>query len=274
MKISDRAEAIAAPNGRHHFCHVPGCVRLAQRYASNGLSELYCKVHIEYHRRHGSYWHRSYMASELSPFRVGARLWLRKHKRDHRLQLATSAIELLLARAGPVESAYDLRGLPGAEKARIALARLREAKVPATRILEVVIAVVALIADRGPLDSEFRDVQIAKAVHRMASGTHRSTSGYPMPSKYAPSTGRVLRVLGHRLWDGLGLVLDNATISEVIELAHPALAAFNEADRERRRAEDAIAREMLRVADFGMGPQRLKQYRSQLRRQFGLRSSR
>lgn len=253
---------------------MPGCVRQTQRSASNGLSELYCKVHIEHHRRHGSYWRRSYTASELSPYRVGARLWLRKHKRNNRIQLALSAIEALLQGAGAVESAYDLRGLPGAEKARIALARLREAKVPGTRILEVVIAVATLIAHRGPFDSEFRDVQIAKAVHRMASGTHRSTSGYPMPSKYAPSTGRVLRVLGHRLWDGMGLVLDDATIGEVIELAHPALAAFNEADRERRGAEDAIAREMLRVADFGMGPQRLKQYHNQLRRQFGLRPSR
>lgn len=135
-------------------------------------------------------------------------------------------------------------------------------------------AVVALIDDRGIVDCEFREVQIAKAVHRMASGTHRSTSGFAMPSKYAPSTGRVLRVLGHGLWEGLGLVLDDATIGEVIDMAQPALAVFRVADLARRSAEDAVTREMLRVADFGMGPQRLKQYHDQLRRQFGLRNSR
>jgi hypothetical protein len=151
------------------------------------------------------------------------------------------------------------------------LARLREAGVPSKRILEVAIAVAVLVSDRGPQESEFRDVQIAKVVHRMASGTHRSTSGFVIPSKYAPSTGHLLRVLGRRVWEGVGLLLNGIVASEVVALAQPLLADFDKADQARRRAEDAVAREMLRVADFGMGPQRLKQYRDQLRRQLGLK---
>ncbi len=270
MQISKRANAIPHVGSQGQKCHVPGCGRQTQRSASNGLSELYCKVHVEHHRRHGSYWRRSYTASEIAPYRTAVRLWLRKHKGDQSMHLATAAIDALMRGAGAAESAHDLRRLSGEEKARVALARLREAGVPSTRILEVAIAVAVLVSDRGPQDSEFRDVQIAKAVHRMASGTHRSTSGFVIPSKYAPSTGHVLRVLGRNVLEGFGFLLNGTMASEVVALAQPVLVDSDKADQACRRAEDAVAREMLRVADFGMGPQRLKQYRDQLRRQLGL----
>jgi hypothetical protein len=88
-------------------------------------------------------------------------------------------------------------------------------------ILERAIAVVALCEARGVDDRqrEYRYVQIAKSVHRLASGTHRTTSGFYLPSKYPRSEGQVLRILGQRLDDIAALALDDRSIFETHSIA-------------------------------------------------------
>jgi hypothetical protein len=259
---------------RQEVCHVPGCRSPSQRSSQVGLSELYCKRHIEFHRRHGSFWHRSISAADLSPYRAAAKLWLKLKKDDARLYSVSTALDSLLGGSGVAVSAYDIRRLSAHRKAQIALARLREAHVTGGSILEVTLAVMARVANRGPDNHEFLEVNIAKALHRKASGTHRTTSGLPMPSKYPASAGRVLRVLGHQVWDIVAIVADSAAIAEIIKIAQPAVAVLDLVQARRRQAEEAVASEILRVSSFGMGPERLALYEDQLRRQHGLKRPR
>jgi hypothetical protein len=102
----------------------------------------------------------------------------------------------------------------------VAFARLRESGVQPERLLAIHIAVAALIEDdRGShRTEEFRQVQTAKAIHRLASGTHRKWE-WPMHDgttrplefhAYPRSSGVVLRVMGRELDEICGTVTDAA----------------------------------------------------------------
>jgi hypothetical protein len=263
------AERASQSSSGSHRCHVPGCGRPTQRSAAKGLSELYCKVHVEFHRRHGSYWRRSFLGWELAPYRTSARRWIRSHRQESLTAGVVSALDQLLAGAGQTQSAYDLRGMNPTEKARIALARVHDVGADGARLLEIALSVAAKVDQDGPHDPEFRDVQIAKLVHRLASGTHRSTSGFPMPSKYPPSAGRVLRILGNRIWDIAALVADDDARREVVAMARHGAALAEKRAAKRALARETVAREIERAKQSGMGPQRLARYRLQLQRQYG-----
>ena len=204
------------PTSNRHtgLCSLPGCQRPTQQSAGNGHSRRYCKHHVEFHRRHGSYWFKSLSARDLEPFRLVARRWLRVHQADRRVLQSLASIKALLAESGRSESAYSLRDKDAVSKARIALARLRDANVATTTILERLIAVTACCEAKGidERQREYRHVQLAKSVHRLASGTHKTTSGFPIPSKYPRSEGLVLRHLGQWLDDIVAFALDNRDI--------------------------------------------------------------
>jgi len=258
-------------------CSALGCHRTTQRAAGAGLSERYCKVHINFHARHGSYWRKSFSASELSPFVGAAETWLEQNRDSGLVTAVVRGLDGLLDGAGRPVSAYDLRSLPPAEKARVALARLHEAGVRGRRLLQITLAVCSLAQHQGMTDQEFVEVQIAKAVHRLASGTHRTTSGLPMRAKYAPSSGKVLRLLGHAIWELAAFVAEASALRAVDYLAEPLipLAAKAEADRlnrlaVRKNTSNAIERRIEQARASGMGPQRLAQLRRSLRTQYGL----
>lgn len=200
-------------NGR---CTLPGCMRPTQKSDGSGYSPRYCKHHVEFHRRHGSYWFKSFAASELAPFRAAARSWLKENKTDYRVGKAIQAIRVMLETAGRAETAYSIRGLPAEKRARVALARLREAHVDPKVLLERAIAVIVCCDSRGIDDRqrEYRFVQIAKSIHRLASGTHRTPSGFYVPPKYPRSEGRVLRYLGQWFDDLAAFALDNREIGQ------------------------------------------------------------
>lgn len=197
-------------------CSLPGCLRETQRTVGNGYSYRYCKQHVEFHRRHGSYWHRSLTAAELGPFTRAARAWLKRHQEDGRVKSAIAAIEGLLQGAGRHENAYHIKGKPPEARARFALARLRKAEIDPAAILERIIAVTACCDARGIDERQrgYRHVQLAKSVHRLASGTHRTTSGFPIPVKYPRSEGQVLRHLGQWLDDIASFTLDGRDVSQ------------------------------------------------------------
>ncbi len=201
---------------RPAHCCLPGCLRLNQRQTGDGYSPRYCKHHIEFYRRHGSYWFKSLAASELKPFRKASRTWLVHHREDFRVKAALDRIAALLETSGRAENAYSLRWLKADEKAKIALARLRNAKVPPSIILERIVAVTTCCEAKGidERQREYRYVQLAKSVHRLASGTHKTTSGFPLPSKYPRSEGQMLRRLGEWLDDIAAFVMDGRYIAE------------------------------------------------------------
>lgn len=197
-------------------CSIPdpvtgrACGRPTMRAAGVGLAPHFCRRHVEHRARHGSHWHGTYTASQLNPYVAAAssfvRLWAAN---DRFIAAAIDAIRTKLAEAGPVEIATRLRGLSAEKRAKIALARLRVAGVPAERIVSIVLAVSALIEEdpASHRTNEFRTVQICKAVHRLASGTHKfweiedhqGRKGRTELHAYPRSSGRVLRVMGRML---------------------------------------------------------------------------
>lgn len=197
-------------------CILPGCRRQTQQTAGDGYSPRYCKHHVEFHRRHGSYWFRSLAAGEVLPFRRAARKWLSSNQSDFRVRKAIQTIAARLDTAGRAENAYSLRGRSAQEKANIAFARLREADTDPVHLLERAIAIAACCAHRGIDDRqrEYRYVQVAKSVHRLASGTHKTHSGFPMKSKYPRSEGQVLRIIGQWLDDIAAFATDGREVVE------------------------------------------------------------
>jgi hypothetical protein len=101
-------------------------------------------------------------------------------------------------------------------------ARLRKAKVDPRRVVAAWLAVEAVIAnDPAPVTKrEFKQVQAAKIVHRLASGTHKiwrqqgtDVRGQPVIRTvelhtYPHSRGRVLRHIGKSVEGTVELLLD------------------------------------------------------------------
>lgn len=188
-------------------CSIPGCRNLTMRAAGTGLAAFHCRRHVEHRARHGSHWHGTYSAAELKPYLAAATSYVRlRAESDRFIRAALNAIALRLEEAGPTEIATRLKGMSATKRARIALARLRVAGVKPKRFVIIELAVSALIEeDPGShRTKEFRTVQIAKALHRLASGTHkrwpfvdhqgrqRQTELHAFPR----SSGPVLRLIG------------------------------------------------------------------------------
>jgi hypothetical protein len=179
------------------------------RAAGKGLAQFYCKRHIAHRARHGSLWHGTYRASERDPYERAAAAWIGEHRSEPLTAVALTGLNDLLRSTGSVVPATSLRGLTPAKRARVALARLREAGVTPVRLLAIYLGISALIEEDPGSHRvrEFRTVQVAKAVHRLASGYHQSwdfplSDGRTAPIEvhaYARSTGRVLRHLGRMI---------------------------------------------------------------------------
>ncbi len=193
----------------YSYCRIIGCGNPTTAGAGKGLNRLYCKKHEDHYERHGSYVKGSYTAAELEPHRKAARKWLRENRENRSVVLAVRAVAGLYRRAGPHVEAFRLRGLSPKDRARAAWARLREAKVEPTRVLEAWLAVVLTIrADVQPdRHTEYLRVQAAKVVHRMASGSHKRwdrqrPDGSVLTTelhKYPQSRGKVLRHFGEQI---------------------------------------------------------------------------
>jgi hypothetical protein len=196
------------------------CGRPTSRASKDGLAAFVCRYHVQHRARHGSYWAKSPSATTLSPYLKAALSYIELHRHhDVFIRAALDGLAQLMASAGPVEIATRLRGLPPDQRARIALARLREAAIKPERLLAIVIAVAALIEEAPAAvhrTAEWRTVAVAKAAHRLASGTHRR---WPLPQPdgstkhiemhaYPRSSGRVLRVLGEMIERECELVID------------------------------------------------------------------
>lgn len=208
-------------------CTTPFCARPTMVAAGVGLADTLCKLCVQHKARHGSAWAPSLRATDLRPYRTVAAKWLRDHRADLSVRHTIIALRALLDGAGRAERAGDIKRRSAAHKARVAFARLREAGVMPDRLLATHMAVTACIEDDAYAQRtrEYQTVQAAKAVHRLASGTHGRwdfprDDGTTFPLEvhtYPRSSGLVLRVIGKELDEICGGV--TATALEEVRAA-------------------------------------------------------
>lgn len=141
---------------------------------------------------------------ELAPYRVAAVDWITAHHEDRWVRNAVDRVATLYQAAGPHVEAFRLRGLSPQERANAAWARLRKAKINPDTVVAAWLAVEMIIAadPQAERKTEFKRVQAAKLVHRMASGTHKRWGEGATAKElhvFPRSRGRVLRHIGEAL---------------------------------------------------------------------------
>ncbi|RWP62575.1 hypothetical protein [Mesorhizobium sp.] len=205
----------AEPSHMFRHCRVIGCNKPARAGTEDGLDTYFCRTHSDHYSRHGSPYKRSYTAKELAPYRNAAFAWLEANAEDRWVRNAVDRVETLYRVAGPHIEAFRLRGLSPEERAKAAWARLRKAKIDPRRVVAAWLAVEMAVAadpqaDRRP---EYKRVQTAKLVHRMASGTHKRWQSGPGGEQelhiYPRSRGRVLRHMGKDVEAAAELLCDH-----------------------------------------------------------------
>jgi hypothetical protein len=211
---SKRRERVLArvkqPDPMYSYCRVFGCGKPATAATGKGLNQRFCRKHEDHYERHGSPYKRSYTAAQLAPHRKAAREWLIAHEEDPVVRLAVNAVVDLYVRAGRRVEAFRLRGLSPGQRARSVWASVRDAGIHPREVVAAWLAVEAAIASdpQAEWKQEFKRVQAAKLIHRMAGGTHKrwevpsTHGGEPVVTelhKHPHSRGRVLRHLGEQL---------------------------------------------------------------------------
>ncbi|MER9402069.1 hypothetical protein NKI46_28640 [Mesorhizobium sp. M0615] len=185
-------------------CRVVGCERPARAGTDDGLDTRFCRQHSDHYSRHGSPYKRSYTAKELAPYRKAALAWLEANAEDQWVRNAVDRVETLYRAAGPHIEAFRLRGLSPEARAKAAWARLRKAAVEPRQVIAAWLTTELAIQNDPQRESksEFKRVQAAKLVHRMASGTHKrwgdGTSAKEL-HVFPRSRGQVLRHIGKDL---------------------------------------------------------------------------
>jgi hypothetical protein len=195
------------------------CGRPTARASKDGLSPFMCRYHQQHRQRHGSTWCKTPKAKVIEPYLKATLAYLEVNTDDYYVKHALASLQHYLENAGPVEIATRLRGRPARERARIALARLRDKGITPSRLLAIAIAVRTLLLEADghfARDPEYRQVAVAKAAHRLASGTHKSWEFHQRDGRvvrtemhsYPRSSGQVLRHLGEQLEAEAELVID------------------------------------------------------------------
>jgi hypothetical protein len=207
---SNLRKRIAEPQDAYERCRVFPCANRTTADRGEGLNRLYCRKHIEFYRRHGSYVKRSYGAGELRIYRLSALAWLQERVDDPGARLAIAEVERLYRSAGATVEAFRLAGKTPADRARAIWAQLRSRQIKPIHVLAAWCAVEMRIADDAQPDrhDEYRHVQVAKALHRMSGGTHKrwersDNEGRAVVStlhKHPVSRGRVLRIVGSDIY--------------------------------------------------------------------------
>lgn len=203
MAVQDRIDAALVAPRR---CAVLDCEYLTSISTRNGLNRAYCRRHEEHFRRHGSYSKRSYSASELRPYRKAALIALRAARDSQPVREAVERVGTLFQRAGRSVDAFRRAGLPPVERAWATWASLRVREVEPLEVLAACMAVDMLHAEdpQPERQKEYRQVQMAKLLHRMAGGTHKrweQAGGSAIELHLHPhSRGMVLRHVGREAW--------------------------------------------------------------------------
>lgn len=214
----DVAARAVTPDPMWSYCRIIGCPHPTRIGAGKGLNRKYCRRHEDHFQRHGSYTQRSFTAAQLAPCRKAARAFLLSHGTDRVVASAIMALRGLYARSGAQVEAFRLRGLSPVQRTAAIWAALREAEVDPVEPLAAWLAVELAIAlnPGSETKSDFKRVQAAKLVHRMAGGSHRRWQRerpdervlVEVLHKYPHSRGRVLRHTGMQLERAAELVVE------------------------------------------------------------------
>lgn len=209
QRLADLRHRLTNPQDAYERCRAYPCTNRTTADRGEGLNRLYCRKHIEFYRRHGSYVKRSYSAGELRPYRVQALSWLKAHGDDQSVRLAVAGVRKLYRAAGAPVEAFRLPGRTPAERASAMWAQLRKREVDPMAVVAAWLAVGLRLRDDLQPDShdEYRQVQAAKLIHRLAGGTHKrwETERHDRRievtelHKHPVSRGRVLRILGRQI---------------------------------------------------------------------------
>lgn len=209
QRLASLHNRIASPQDAYERCRVYPCANRTTADKGEGLNRLYCRQHIEHYRRHGSYVKSSYRSQELWPYRQTALRWLQSRNDLPLVRRAIASVRGLYASAGAPVEAFRLAGRPPRDRARAIWARLRAKEVHPVLVVAAWLAVLLRLEDDPQPDrhEEYRRVQAAKLLHRMAGGTHKrweralpdGTVESTELHKHPVSRGRVLRVLGDSL---------------------------------------------------------------------------
>lgn len=210
-RIANLRVRIGRPEDAHERCALYPCANPTTAHKREGLNRLYCRQHIEFFRRHGSYIKRSYGAGELKPYRMMALAWLKQHRDGVAVDQAVEAVLRLYRLGGRPVEAFRLAGRTPTERAKAMWAQLRQLQVDPLEVLAAWLAVDRRVQDDPQPDrhEEFQQVQVAKLVHRMAGGTHKRWE-HQQPNgqleitelhKHPVSRGLVLRHVGKDVAD-------------------------------------------------------------------------
>jgi hypothetical protein len=215
QEVATRA---VTPDPMWSYCRIIGCPHPTRIGAGKGLNRKYCRRHEDHFQRHGSYTQRSFTAAQLAPCRKAARAFLRSHSTDTVVASAIVAVQGLYARSGAHVEAFRLRGLSPVQRTAAVWAALREVEVDPVEPLAAWLAVELAIAlnPGSESKSDFKRVQAAKLVHRMAGGSHRRWQRerpdgrvlVEVLHKYPHSRGRILRHTGMQLERAAELVVE------------------------------------------------------------------
>jgi hypothetical protein len=218
MRRAHKLKARICSELNDHFqrCTIIGCGEPTQRAAKAGLATALCRKHLLHRQRHGSPWCSSPTAAALRPY-LRASLSFIDLRRDAYINAALEGLTGRMETSGEVVIATRLKGQSPEQRANVAMARLRDAGVRAERLLAIGLALHCLIEEAPQVvhrTKEWRIVAIAKAAHRLASGTHRQwkdDQGKVLASmnRYPRSSGRVLRHLGEMIEQECDLVIDH-----------------------------------------------------------------
>lgn len=196
------------PNHMYDYCRAMDCNKPSRAGTSDGLDTRYCRSHYDHHQRHGNPFKGTYRAKEINPYRQAALLWLMDHEDDHWVQQAIVKVRSLYRRAGQHVEAFRLRGMQPRERAWAHWVRLRTHEVDPRLVVAAWMAVEMILKDDPQPDwrKEYKHVQAAKVVHRMASGSHKkwvheyaSHSHTEELHVYPRPRGRILRHIGEDL---------------------------------------------------------------------------
>lgn len=177
--------------------------------AGQGLNRHYCRAHVEHFRRHGSYSKKSYTAAQLAPYRAVALQWLDANASLSVVSDCRDRVRTRMWAVGSPVSALRLRGRSPEERSRNVWALLAAREVDADQVLSIWLAVsLAHAADmQAESKLEYRLVQAAKVMHRLAGGFHRRWEHHRNDGskyvteihKYPASKGQILRHTGKAL---------------------------------------------------------------------------
>ena len=205
----------AIPDPHHSHCKAIGCPHPARAGTSDGVGHQYCRRHYDHFQAHGSPFKPSYKAKDLNPYRQAALLWLLDHEGEFWVKDTIGKVRSLYRAAGSHVEAFRLRGLKPKERAKAHWARLKKHEVDPRLPIAAWLAVEMLLKDDQQPDwrPEYKRVQAAKVVHRMASGTHKRWENGPggRPQElhaYPRPRGRVLRHIGQDLQTACELLSD------------------------------------------------------------------